>query len=56
MAPTIFDITWPKNAQIELCFALDNSEFRQLFNGSVGLRRIIEISCKKLKNKVVFLM
>ena len=41
--PTIFDITWPKNAQIELCLALDNSEFCQLFDGSVGLKHIIEI-------------
>ena len=44
MAPTIFDITWQKTAQIELCLGLDNSEFCQLFNGSVGLRRIIEKS------------
>ena len=41
--PTLFDITWPKKAQIELCLALDNLEFSQLFDGSVGLKHIIEI-------------
>ena len=44
IALMIFVISWPINALNELCFALDDSEYRQLFKDIVGLKFFIEIS------------
>ena len=53
----IFVISWPINALNELCLALDDSEFSQLFKDSVGLKFLIEISWEKCEiNMVTFFL
>ena len=44
---TIFDITWPKNTQIEICLALNNPEFRELFKNGLGFDCNFQINREK---------
>ena len=52
MPLTIFFITWPKNTQIQVCLALNNSEFHELFKNADGFNHKHIIDNEKHKTNL----